>query len=79
MFLWRNKKFRKHPYPLVAWTLIFQGGFFAAELSPLLDCYTFDDTIFVRSFGLMPALFNYGVFDGLKKWSSPEWLEYPET
>ena len=55
-FMWRNKKFKKHPYPMFAWTSLIEGAFFCSLFSNSYWCSNWLFDLYVWSFGIFPTV-----------------------
>ena len=60
-FIWRNKKFKKHPYPLIAWTSLIQSFYFNSITINSYQCFPSFFDLNVRSLRILPILWERGI------------------
>ena len=78
LFIWTNKKFQKHPYPLIAWTSIIQSFYFCSLTINSYQCVPKMFDLNVRSLRMLPTLWEKGISSGFKYWWSPQFLSSPD-
>ena len=77
-FLLFHHKFKKHPYPLLAWTCIIQSFYYFSKYVIITDCFYDKYTTLAKTLGLIASLMDHGIIKTaqLISGSSYEWIQY---